>query len=187
MQRTTENSRVQWHFQPVRRIVFNASLISGEECTVSQPGCQPQPKSDFMESAEIQLGVRTASEARPRRGRSAVTNGRRLHVVVPGDTKWSRRFRDILAEIISDMGGAGSGLSEAQRQLARRCATIAIACEKMEGEAAAGNEIDLVVYGMLTDRIGRCFSRLGLRRLARDVTPSWSDIAAEIAKEGDGA
>jgi hypothetical protein len=47
------------------------------------------------------------------------------------------------------------GLSEGQRQLARRCATISIACEKMEGEAAAGNEIDLDAYGTLTDRLGR--------------------------------
>jgi hypothetical protein len=38
--------------------------------------------------------------------RSAVTNGKRLHVVAPGDTKWARRFRDVLAEIISDLGGA---------------------------------------------------------------------------------
>ena len=122
-----------------------------------------------METAEIQLGVRTTSEARPRRGRSAVTNGRRLHVVVPGDTKWARRFRDVLVEIISDMGGHDSGLSEAQRQLARRCATICIACERLEGEAAAGNEINLDVYGTLTDRLGRCFQRLGLKRQAREI------------------
>ena len=76
-----------------------------------------------MVAAEITslLEVRTASEVRLRkRALVAVTNGRRLHVVVPGDTKWSRRFRDILAEIISDLGGRGGGLSEAQRQLARR-------------------------------------------------------------------
>jgi hypothetical protein len=129
-----------------------------------------------METATIELGVRTASEARLRKGRSAVTNGKRLHVVVPGDTKWSRRFRDILTEIISDLGGHDSGLSEAQRQLARRCATIAIACEKMEGEAAAGNEINLEVYGTLTDRLGRCFQRLGLKRQARDVGPTLGDL-----------
>jgi hypothetical protein len=111
-----------------------------------------------------------------------VTNGKRLHVVVPGDTKWSRRFRDILAEIISDLGGHDGGLSEAQRQLARRCATIAIACEKMEGEAAAGNEINLEVYGTLTDRLGRCFQRLGLKRQAKDLTPTLSDLLREPAQ-----
>src|SRR5262245_61497477 len=90
------------------------------------------------------------------RHRSAVTNGKRLHVVNPGDTAWARRFRDVLAEIVSDLGGADR-LSEGQRQLARRAATISIACEKIEGDAAAGAAIDLETYGKLTDRLGRTF------------------------------
>lgn len=101
--------------------------------------------------------------------RSAVTNGKRLHVIRPGDTAWARRFRDVLAEIISDL--ASDSLSEGQRQMARRCATIAIACERMEGEAAAGRDIDLDTYGTLTDQLGRAFNRLGLKRQAKDVTP----------------
>lgn len=122
-----------------------------------------------------QFAIRTASNASPSKGRSAVTNGARLHVIRPGDTAWARRFRDVLAEIISDIGGHDAGLSEGQRQLARRAATIAIACERMEGEAAAGNEIDLDAYGTLTDRLGRCFARLGLKRQPHDVTPTLSD------------
>jgi hypothetical protein len=118
---------------------------------------------------ESESAIRPSSEGRPPRVRSAVTNGKRLHVVAPGDGKWARRFSDILAEIISDLGGAGAGLSEGQRQLARRAATISIACEKMEGEAAAGQPIDLDVYGTLTDRLGRAFQRLGLKRQARPV------------------
>jgi hypothetical protein len=110
--------------------------------------------------------------------RSAVTNGKRLHVVAPGDTKWARRFRDVLDQIISDLSGS-DGLSEGQRQLARRATTIAIACERLEGEAAAGNEIDLEVYGTLTDRLGRCFQRLGLRRQVRDTGLTLNDIMRE--------
>jgi hypothetical protein len=138
-----------------------------------------------METAGIELGVSAALDVRQRKGRSAVTNGARLHVAKIGDAKWARRFRDILAEILSDLGGPDSGLSEAQRQLARRCATIAIACERLEGEAAAGNEINLEVYGTLTDRLGRCFQRLGLKRQARDVTslPLRERWAAEFAVE----
>jgi hypothetical protein len=109
-------------------------------------------------------------ERRPSRTdhRSAVTNGKRLHVVRPGDTAWARRFRDVLAEITNDLGGADL-LSEGQRQLARRCATISIACEKMEGVAASGGEFNLEEFGRLTDRLGRGFQRLGLRRQPRDV------------------
>lgn len=111
----------------------------------------------------------------PAKGRSAVSNGPRLHVISTPhgrETRWARHFRDVLAEIISDMGR--DGLSEGQRQLARRAATISITCEKMEGDAAAGNDIDLDVYGQLTDRLGRCFQR-GLKRQARDVGPQGLD------------
>jgi hypothetical protein len=132
-----------------------------------------------MEAASDSLAVRASTVARPKT-RSAVTNGRRLHVVRPGDTAWARRFRDVLAEILSDLrSNSNTGLSEGQRQLARRAATIAIACEKMEGEAAADTDIDLEVYGTLTDRLGRTFQRLGLKRQARDVSPSLADILRE--------
>jgi hypothetical protein len=102
--------------------------------------------------------------------RSAVTNGKRLFVERPGDTAWARRFKDVLYLIVSDLGGADI-LSEGQKQLARRAATLCITCERMEGKAASGEDIDLHKYGQLTDRIGRTFHRLGLRRQPRDVTP----------------
>jgi hypothetical protein len=119
--------------------------------------------------ARVASGRRAAPAAKPAATRSAVTNGRRLHVRPPGDGPWARRFADVLGEIIGDLGGPDT-LSEGQRQLARRCATIAISCEAMEGEAAAGNAIDLETYGQLTDRLGRAFARLGLRRQAKTLT-----------------
>ena len=106
---------------------------------------------------------RAASVAKPPRTRSAVSNGSRLFVIRPGDSVWGRRFRDVLAEITNDLGGSDR-LSEGQRQLARRAATISIMCEQMEGVAAAGEAIDLDSYGTLTDRLGRVFQRLGLER-----------------------
>src|SRR5262245_19648921 len=118
------------------------------------------------------------SVPRKPKGRSRVTNGSSLFVEADGRGPWARRWRDVLAEIISDLGGADL-LSEGQRQLARRAATISIACERMEGEAAAGNEIDLEEYGRLTDRLGRAFHRLGLRRCPREITPDPLDYARE--------
>jgi hypothetical protein len=119
------------------------------------------------------------------RGRSAVTNGKRLHVVSPGDQKWARRFRDVLFEIISDVSTSNlGGLSEGQRQLARRAATISIACERMEVDAAAGLPIDLDAYGQLTDRLGRAFNRLGLKR-ARDVVEHLPDYIEKAKAEAE--
>jgi hypothetical protein len=122
--------------------------------------------------------IRTPSAALPASGKSAVTNGKRLFVDRPGDTAWHRRFRDVFDQILADLGGP-EGLSEGQRQLARRAATIAITCERMEGKAAAGSDINLTDYGMLTDRLGRTLSRLGLRRQARDVTPTLDQYLAQ--------
>lgn len=132
------------------------------------------------------LGVRPIPGERPPAVRSAVTNGKRLHVVAPGDRAWARRFRDVLDQIIADMSGP-AGLSEGQRQLARRAATISIQCERLEGEAAAGNEINLEVYGTLTDRLGRVFQRLGLKRVPRVVTPSVAAYVEHVGKQDDAA
>lgn len=78
---------------------------------------------------------------------SAVSNGSQLFVEnVDGRSKEARRFRDVLAEIISDLGGA-EHISEGQRQVARRCALMAVECEKLEAKSVAksvaGEEIDL--------------------------------------------
>jgi hypothetical protein len=120
-----------------------------------------------------------------RKGRSQVTNGRRVFVEADQRGPWTRRFKDILAQIVADLGGADV-LSEGQRQIARRAATLSIACERLEGEIAEGKDVDLETYGQLTDRLGRCFNRLGLRRQARDVTPDPLAFARTYTN-GDGA
>jgi hypothetical protein len=44
--------------------------------------------------------------------------------------------------------------------------------ERMEALAARGEaEFDIDLYGMLCDRLGRLFGRLGLERKSKDVTP----------------
>ncbi len=74
-----------------------------------------------------------------------------------------------MAEIASDLGGS-DGLSEAQRQLARRAAMLSVQGEKMEADAIAGGAIDLDAYGALADRLSRLFARLGLKRVAREIS-----------------
>ena len=101
--------------------------------------------------------------------RSRVTNGSALHLgEVDGRSEAARRFRDVLAEIVSDLGGSDT-LSEGQRQLARRAALMSVQGEKMEAAAVAGEAFDLDAFGALSDRLGRVFNRLGLKRVAREV------------------
>jgi hypothetical protein len=66
----------------------------------------------------------------------------------------------------------------------RRATTIAVQCELMEADAANGLAIDLDAYGTLTDRLGRCVSRLGIKRVARDLPPTLQQyLAAKAAGE----
>jgi hypothetical protein len=122
--------------------------------------------------------------SRAPKGRSKVPDGQLPFI--EGDTrrKISRRFRDVLASIVTDLGGA-ERLSEGQKQMARRCAMLSVECEKMESAAGAGLPFDVDRYGLLTDRLGRAFQRLGLKRVMHDVTP---DLGVYLtATTGPGA
>jgi hypothetical protein len=104
--------------------------------------------------------------------RSKITNGGSLFSdeLIDGRSAMSRRFRDILSAIVSDLGGSDR-LSEGQRQLARRCALLAVESEKLEAKSVAGEEIDIDRFGMMTDRLGRALQRLGLKRVAKEIVP----------------
>jgi hypothetical protein len=113
--------------------------------------------------------------------RSRITNGSAILEGIDGRSAPARRFRDVLAEIVNDLGGADR-LSEGQRQLARRCSMLSVECEKIESEGVQGKPIDLDAYGALTDRLGRAFQRLGLKRVPRDITPTLGQILSEVRR-----
>ena len=85
--------------------------------------------------------IRTESEAGtsppPKKLRSRVTNGKNLFVVGKATSAAARRFADILGAVVSDLGGADQ-LSEGQRQLARRAASLSLACERLEAVICGG-------------------------------------------------
>jgi hypothetical protein len=58
----------------------------------------------------------------------------------------------------------------------------------LESAAVAGQPFGLDVYGQLTDRLGRAFQRLGLKRVMHDVTPDLSAYltATAAGKPQDG-
>lgn len=126
----------------------------------------------------------TALAPRKSVARSRVSNGSAIFLeAIDGRSRNARRFRDVLAEIASDLGGAAC-LSEGQRQLARRCALLAVECERIEARAISGGRIDLDEYGKLVDRIGRAFVRLGIRRKQRDVTPDLRSYLKQRSDDG---
>ena len=78
---------------------------------------------------------------------------------------------------VSDLG-CSDLLSEAQTQLCRRAASLAIEAERMEGELSEGKPVDSDVLGRLTGHLGRTYDRLGLQRVARDRIPTINQIMA---------
>ncbi len=79
---------------------------------------------------------------------------------VDGRTAIARRWHDLYAEITADLGGPDA-LSEVERQLARRCATLSVEAEAMEAASAGGGgELDIDKFVVLTNALGRALARL---------------------------
>lgn len=115
--------------------------------------------------------------------RSKVTNGRNLFVDGDGRGAWARRFRDLCALHIEDLGGS-MVLSEAQGSLIRRAATLEVELERQEGLLAKGEEVDLDAYSRAAGHLRRILETLGIERRKRDVTPSLADLVAQHKKAG---
>jgi hypothetical protein len=132
-----------------------------------------------MENAETTASVASHQRAH----RSAVSNGSKLFAVagLDGRSQTARRFRDLVETISNDLGGSAN-LSEAQRQLIRRAATLSIMSESVEADFVRNLAFDTEQYGILCDRLGRCLQRLGLDRTPRDVSPSLAGYLDAKAK-----
>ena len=106
---------------------------------------------------------RHAADTRPKRIRSAVSNGRRLFVDGDGNSAWSRRYRDLIVGHVSDLGGRDM-LSEAQLSLIKRASTLELELEQAEGRLSKGEQIDLDCYGRAASHLRRILESLGLER-----------------------
>jgi hypothetical protein len=132
---------------------------------------------------ETASASRRATDARPPRVRSAVSNGRRLFVEGDGNSAWSRRYRDLTIAHVNDLGGRDA-LSEAQLSLVRRASAIECELEQMEGRLSRGETIDLDAFTRAAGHLRRILETLGLKRVARDVTPSVADYLAATRPTG---
>jgi len=110
--------------------------------------------------------------------RSRITNGQGLLHGVSGRSVWARRMRDLIQLHTSDAGG-GDELSEAERSIIRRIATLTIELEFMEATFAtlretsrAPNADQLDLYSRLSGQLRRLLETIGIQRRARDVSAS---------------
>ena len=109
---------------------------------------------------------------RSQTNRSAITNGNR-QFALGGDGRgaWVRRWRDI-AELHMIDGGGEAVLSEAQKSLCRRAATLEVNLEQLEAKMSEGQGVDLDVFNRLSGNLRRILETIGLERRGRDVTPT---------------
>ena len=121
------------------------------------------------------LGDGAARPASKRRTRSRVTTGRRVFVEGDGNSRWARRYRDLIAAHCQDLGGVDL-LSEAQTSLIRRASAIELELEQMEGKLSLGEQIDLDVFTRSASHLRRLFEVLGIGRKCRDVTVDGVEI-----------
>jgi hypothetical protein len=113
------------------------------------------------------------------RARSRVSNGSTQFLdSVDGRSALARRYRDILADLSSDLGG---NLSAAKLMICRRAATIAVWCEQVESKMAEGDEINVAEFTTASNALRRLLADLGLERKAKDVTP---DLQTYLQSKG---
>jgi hypothetical protein len=134
------------------------------------------PAGSTAKSAHNSTG-RHAYTPRAPSARSRMTNGTR-GAVFPGIDQRSaiaRRFRDVIAAIASDLGGAAN-TTETKLHLVRRFAALVVQAEAMEARLAEGEQIDVNAHAHISSTLVRLAARIGLKRVAKDITPTLSEI-----------
>jgi hypothetical protein len=104
-----------------------------------------------------------------------------LFVDGDGNSPWARRFRDITAQHISDLGGVDM-LSQAQVSLARRASALTVELERAEGRLSQGLSVDLDSYGRAASHLRRILETLGLKRQPRPVPDLQTYISEKYGK-----
>jgi hypothetical protein len=118
--------------------------------------------------------------------RSRVSNGGDILPDVDGRSVIARRYRDISAAIIVDQGGADR-CSESRLQLIRRFAAAAVLAEQLESRLANGEQIDIQEHSTLSSTLVRLAQRIGLGRVAKDITDPLSYARQREREEPEGA
>jgi hypothetical protein len=103
--------------------------------------------------------------------RSRISNGQEILPGVDQRLAIARRYRDLVAQIAVDQGGADR-CSETRMQLIRRFASGSVLAEELEARLVRGEPVDIAEHALLSSTLVRLAQRVGIDRRARNVTPS---------------
>jgi hypothetical protein len=137
--------------------------------------------------AAVPMGALGVPLARTQRSR--VTNGKEVLPGVDNRLVIARRYRDLLSELVADMGGLET-MTQARMQLCRRFAALSVQAESMEAKLAQGEQISLTDHSLISSTLCRLASRLGIERRAKQITPLADYLAIKAspaAKSGSAA
>ncbi|KMO33868.1 hypothetical protein VP06_15545 [Methylobacterium aquaticum] len=98
---------------------------------------------------------------------------------VDARTEEGRRLADLIHDLTEERGGP-KAVTIVQQQAIRRYAQLAVECESLEADRAAGKPIDAEGYGQLADRMDRQSRRMGPVKSSRAL--SAREIAAARRK-----
>jgi hypothetical protein len=121
--------------------------------------------------------------------RSRVTNGSAVLPDVDGRSTWVRRLRDLINLHLDDLGGEHA-VSEAERSIVRRAATMTVELERMEAAFAMAGEAkpsDLDLYQRTAGNLRRLLESVGLEKRAKDVTPDLKTYLTQNQKSASEA
>ena len=96
-----------------------------------------------------------------------------------------RRFRDLIDNLISDLGGVAN-CTTAELQLLQRAAALGVELERQEADFINGNDdLDPATYASLAALQQRLLVALGLKRRAKDISPRLCDIIDGTAEAAE--
>jgi hypothetical protein len=100
---------------------------------------------------------------------------------IDGDSRsaWSRRYYDLVAGHVADAGGRDL-LSHAEISLIRRASTLEAELELMEAKLSRSEPIDLDLFQRASNSLRRLLESLGLKRVAKDVTPTLESYSRQL-------
>ena len=102
---------------------------------------------DIPAAAGQSRATRSAPPPRYATNRSRISNGQEILPGVDQRLAIARRYRDLVAAIAQDQGGADR-CSEARMQFIRRFASGAVLAEALEARLVRGEEVDIAEHAL---------------------------------------